>query len=123
MSLPPADQHAALASMLSRVTMAVEDLLLTGLSAASAASREALSLSFEAASRMRFLRLGFTLRVATEELGRFTRNDPSFSRRRYGFFLNRAWVLARGAFHVMSEWLRRSIAAMRTSGCGLRASP
>lgn len=96
MSLPPPAERASLATLLGDLQRAVEDLLLTGLAAASDGTRETLSASFQAASRMKLLRLGFTLRVATEEIGRFARNDPAFSRRRYGFFLSRAWMLSRG---------------------------
>ncbi len=96
MSLPPAAEREGLQRLLRDLEQAVEDLLLTGLAAASEATRRTLAVSFEAASRMRLLRLGFTLRVATEELGRFAKNDTGFSRRRYGFFLNRAWMLSRG---------------------------
>ncbi len=96
MSLPASAESAALARLLRGVESAVEDLLLTGLTAASDATRETLATAFEEVSRMRLLRLGFTLRVATEEIGRFARNDPAFSRRRFGFFLSRAWMLCRG---------------------------
>ena len=53
------------------------------------------------AARFRLLRLGSTLRGADEELGRFTRQDPAFSRRRLSFFLNRAWLLSRGIAHAL----------------------
>jgi hypothetical protein len=95
-SLPPSSERKALAQLLGDLQRAVEDLLLTGLAAASDATRETLGASFQAASRTKLLRLGATLRVATEEVGRFARNDPAFSRRRYGFFLSRAWLLSRG---------------------------
>jgi hypothetical protein len=95
-SLPPPKEREQLIALLADLQRAVEDLLLTGLAAASDGTRQTLSTSFQAASRMKLLRLGFTLRVATEEIGRFARNDPHFSRRRYGFFLSRAWILSRG---------------------------
>ncbi len=103
MSLPPPPERAALARLLADLQAAVEDLLLTGLAAASEATRQTLFVSFEAASRMRLLRLGFTLRVATEELGRFARNDPSFSRRRFAFFLSRAWMLSHGLQRALAR--------------------
>jgi hypothetical protein len=96
LSIPVAAERAQTLTLLADLQRAVEDLLLTGLSAASDATRETLSASFQAASRMKLLRLGFTLRVATEEIGRFGRNDPFFSRRRFAFFLNRAWMLSHG---------------------------
>lgn len=103
MSLPAAAERPQLLRLLADLQAAVEELLLTGLAAASDASRQTLAVSFEAASRMRLLRLGFTLRVATEELGRFARNDPGFSRRRFGFFLNRAWLLSRGMREALAQ--------------------
>jgi hypothetical protein len=102
-SLPPPKERASLITLLADLQRAVEDLLLTGLAAASDGTRETLSTSFQAASRMKLLRLGFTLRVATEEIGRFARNDPSFSRRRYGFFLSRAWMLSRGLRQALEK--------------------
>jgi hypothetical protein len=53
------------------------------------------------AARLRLLRLGSTLRTATEELARFTAHDPGFSRRRLTFFLDRAWLLSRGLAHAL----------------------
>jgi hypothetical protein len=102
-SLPAAAERPGLVRLLADLQSAVEDLLLTGLAAASEASRQTLAVSFEAASRMRLLRLGFTLRVATEELGRFARNEAGFSRRRFGFFLNRAWMLSRGMRQALEQ--------------------
>jgi hypothetical protein len=52
---------------------------------------------------MRLLRLGSTLRVANEELGRFTRNEAEFSRKRLCFFLNRAWLLSHGLSRALRE--------------------
>jgi hypothetical protein len=52
---------------------------------------------------MRLLRLGSTLRGANEELGRYTRNEPDFSRRRLTFFLNRSWLLSRGLARAIQE--------------------
>ncbi len=39
--------------------------------------------------------------MASEELGRFARQDPAFSRRRLTFFLNRSWLLSRGLAHAL----------------------
>lgn len=92
-----------LLSLLDRLALAVEDLLLTGLTTASESSRQTLALAFQQASQMKLLRLGGTLRIANEELGRFTKNDPAFSRRRLVFFLSRAWLLARGLSRAIRE--------------------
>src|SRR5206468_3738092 len=51
---------------------------------------------FKEASRMRLLRLGSTLRIANEEISRFTSGSTQFSARRLAFFLSRAWLLATG---------------------------
>jgi hypothetical protein len=82
--------------VLESLAAAVEQMLLSGLSTASDATRRTLAVSFQEASRQRLLRLGSTLRVANEELGRFTRNEAEFSKRRLSFFLGRTWLLSRG---------------------------
>lgn len=102
MNLASADTKPLLA-LLERLSAAVEDLLLTGLTTASDSTRQTLALAAQQASQMKLLRLGGTLRVANEELGRFTRNDPEFSRRRLIFFLNRAWLLARGLARAIRD--------------------
>src|SRR5215472_8840698 len=83
-----------LLSLLDELSKAVEELLLAGLTAASKSSVERLDVSFKEASRMKLLRLGSTLRIANEEISRFTSGSPQFSARRLAFFLGRAWVLA-----------------------------
>jgi hypothetical protein len=95
MKLADADRKKLL-PLLGELAGAVEDMLLSGLTTASEATRQTLNVAFQEASRMRLLRLGSTLRVANEELGRFTRNEPDFSRKRLAFFLNRAWLLSHG---------------------------
>lgn len=82
--------------LLDQLSKAIEDLLLTGLTTASEATRQTLNVSFQESSRLGLLRLGGTLRVACEELSRYTRNQAEFSRKRFSFFLNRAWLLSRG---------------------------
>ncbi len=95
MKLAEADRKKLL-PLLDELAGAVEDLLRSGLTTASEATRQTLHIAFQEASRLRLLRLGSTLRVANEELGRFTRNEPDFSRKRMAFFLNRAWLLSHG---------------------------
>jgi hypothetical protein len=99
---PPAADRPKLRLTLDQLSAAVEDLLLGGLTTASEATRQIVSGAMQEAARMRLLRLGGTLRVATEELGRFTRQEASFSRRRLTFFLNRTWILSRGMAHALS---------------------
>lgn len=106
-----AGDRTILSRQLSDLARAVEELLLSGLTTASAATRETFEVTFREASRLRLLRLASTLRAANEEIGRFVGKQPEFSSRRLAFFLNRAWLLARGLLHAMSanddaEWDR-----------------
>src|SRR6202142_2046803 len=88
------NKRKALISLLDELSKAVEELLLAGLTAASKATVERLDVSFKEASRMKLLRLGSTLRIANEEISRFTAGSTQFSPRRLAFFLGRAWLLA-----------------------------
>jgi hypothetical protein len=99
--LPPPADRSKLIALLAHLGTAVEELLLSGLTTASAATRQTLAGAMQEAARFRLLRLGSTLRTATEELTRFTAHDPTFSRRRLTFFLNRAWLLSRGLAHAL----------------------
>src|SRR3954447_4833993 len=99
--LPPAADRPKLARVLDVLTDAVEELLLSGLTTASDSTRQTLSVAMQEAARFRLLRLGSALRASAEELGRFTKQDPAFSRRRLSFFLNRAWLLGRGLSHAL----------------------
>jgi hypothetical protein len=83
-----------LVSLLDELGKAVEELLLAGLTAASKSTVERFDVSFKEASRMKLLRLGSTLRIANEEISRFTTGSTQFSARRLVFFLGRAWLLA-----------------------------
>src|SRR5262249_61433927 len=102
MNLAEADRKKLL-PLLDELGGAVEDLLLSGLTTASEATRQMLNVAFQEASRLRLLRLGSTLRVANEELGRFTRNEPDFSRKRLAFFLHRTWLLSHGLAPALRE--------------------
>lgn len=99
--LPPAADRPKLAHALDGIAAAVEELALSGLTTASESTRQTLTLAMQEAARFRLLRLGSSLRAAAEELGRYTRQDPSFSRRRLSFFLNRSWLLSRGLGHAL----------------------
>src|SRR5437667_6097310 len=99
--LPPPTERPRLTALLAQLSAAVEELLLSGLTTASAATRQTLAATMQEAARFRLLRLGSTLRTATEELGRFTSHDAFFSRRRLTFFLSRAWLLSRGLSHAL----------------------
>src|ERR1700729_1477577 len=87
-------QRKQLISLLDELGGAVEELLLSGLTAASKSTVERIDVSFKEASRMRLLRLGSTLRIANEEISRFTTGSEQFSPRRLAFFLGRGWLLA-----------------------------
>jgi hypothetical protein len=100
--LNPSDRRKLL-PMLDKLAESVEELLLSGLTTASEATRQALGVSFQEASRLGLLRLGSTLRAANEELGRFTRDEAAFSRKRLSFFLNRAWLLSHGLSRALRE--------------------
>lgn len=102
MKLADVDQNKLL-PMLDTLSGAIEQVLLSGLATASDATRRTLAVSFQEASRMRLLRLGSTLRVANEELGRFTRNEEEFSQKRLSFFLGRTWLLGRGLARAIRE--------------------
>lgn len=93
-------ERQRLLDLLDKLSQAVEDILLTGLTAASDASRQTLDQAFKEASQIGLLRLGSTLRVASEEIGAFIRHDESFSPKRLSFFLNRAWMLSQGMIHA-----------------------
>src|SRR5262249_52933727 len=99
--LPPPTERPKLAALLAQLGAAVEELLRAGLTTASEATRQTLAAAMQEAARFRLLRLGSTLRTATEELTRFTAHDPTFSRTRLTFFLSRAWLLSRGLTHAL----------------------
>ncbi len=98
----PAERNK-LIHLLDELANSVEDLLLSGMTAASKTTRDKLAVGFKEASRMRLLRLGSTLRIATEEMRRFDAGDEAFSATRLSFFLGRAWMLSSS----MANALRR----------------
>ena len=114
-NLPPAEQKQ-LAALLDELARAIEDLVRTGLTSATQATRDKLDVSFKEASRMKLLRLGATLRYVNEEVGRFLAHSEAFSAKRFVFFTHRAWLLARGLAEALKEKNDRVIA--RLSGTG-----
>ena len=100
--LSPADKQK-LPALLDQLAGAVEELLLSGLTTASEATRQTLNVAFSEASRMGLLRLGGTLRAANEELTRFTKNQSEFSASRLSFFLNRSWLLSQALAKALRE--------------------
>lgn len=106
--LSPADRKR-LVPLLESLIPAIEDLTRGGLSTASEGTRQHLAASFQEASRLKLLRLGSALRVANQELGRFTSDDPTFSSKRLLLFLSHAWILAQGLLRALdrgdeAEW-------------------
>lgn len=101
--LPDEVDQKKLARALEQLTSAIEELFLSGLTTASAATRQALVATTQEAARYRLLRLGSTLRTANEELGRYLTDDSTFSRKRLTFFLGRAWLLSRGLSHALQS--------------------
>jgi hypothetical protein len=81
----------------------VEDLVRTGLTSATAATRTKLDAAFKEASRQKLLRLGASLRYVNEEVGRFLADDGTFASRRYAFFLHRSWLLAKGILFALAK--------------------
>ena len=92
-----------LSIMLEQLAVAIEELLLTGLTAATDSTIQTLNISFQEASRAGLLRLGSTLRVACEELTRYTREQQDFSAKRFSFFLNRSWLLSKGLLKAIKD--------------------
>ncbi len=91
-----AAERKQLISLLDELSGAVEELLLAGLTAASKSTVERIDVTFKEASRMRLLRLGSSIRLASEEIQRFIAGSSQFSSRRLAFFLGRAWIMASG---------------------------
>lgn len=114
----PASEQKKLAALLEELARAIEDLVRTGLTSATEATRHKLDVSFKEASRMKLLRLGATLRYVNEEVGRFLAHSDAFSARRFVFFTHRAWLLARGLGEALHEKNDRVLA--RLAGTGAR---
>ncbi len=88
--------------LLDELAGAVEEMLLSGLTSASASTRERIGVGFQEAGRQKLLRLAGTLRIVMEELRRFDADPGSLAADRLAFFLDRAWLLSR----AMAEALR-----------------
>ena len=69
--LPPAADRPKLKAVLDPLAAAVEELLLGGLTTASDATRQTVSVAMQEAGRLRLLRLGVALRTVNEDLGRY----------------------------------------------------
>ena len=113
---PVIEERKRLPSVLSELARAVEDLVATGLTTASEATRQKLDVSFKEASRLKLLRLGAALRYVNEELGRYLQDSASFSPRRLSFFLNRSWLLAKGMAEALREDDQTTLATLLLTG-------
>ncbi len=82
--------------LLKDISSTIENVIKTGMTTASDNTVNQLGTCFREASSMRLLRLGSSLRIATQEISRYLKDDPLFSSRRLSFFLNRCWLLCRG---------------------------
>lgn len=94
---PPAlEDKKVLVPVLEELARTVEGLLGSGLTTASAATKQKLDASFKEASRLKLGRLAASLRYVGDELTRFLGESEHFSARRLAFFANRTWLIARG---------------------------
>ncbi len=93
---PALDDPKGATALAAELAKVVEDLVRTGLTSATSATRTKLDAAFKEASKRRLLRLGASLRYVNEEVGRFLADDGTFTARRYAFFLHRSWLLAKG---------------------------
>lgn len=110
------DETAGL-QMADELVRAVEELLRTGLVSATDATRAKLDATFKEASRHKLLRIGASLRYVNEEVGRYLADDGTFTARRFGLFLHRAWLLARGFAHALRSQ-QRVLAQRLAMGAG-----
>ena len=109
------NERKQLVSLLDELGKSVEELLLAGLTTASQATVERLDVSFKEASRMKLLRLGSTLRIANEEIARFTGGSPQFSARRLAFFLGRAWLLSSAMRRAIDSGDQAALGRLQTA--------
>lgn len=107
-----AADRTRLIALLDPLSEAVEDLLLSGMTAATQATRDRLGVGFKEAGRARLLRLAGTLRICTEEMRRFEANDDAFSGSRLSFFLGRAWLLSTSMANALRREDDAAFAAM-----------
>ena len=98
-----AAEKKQLVVLLGELQGAVDELLLAGLTAASKSTIERIDVTFKEAARMRLLRLASNLRIANEEISRFTAGAAQFSARRLAFFLGRVWLLALGMQRAIEQ--------------------
>ncbi|MCA9650340.1 MAG: hypothetical protein KC501_10555 [Myxococcales bacterium] len=96
MTLPAGAEAERLRGLLRGLGEALERLLMGGMTTATKATHEELEVAFREVSRRGLSRLGSTLRILGQEVGRYLAHDAAFSGSRLSLFLGRTWVLARG---------------------------
>ena len=110
---PPAlEDRDALLPLLRELAEVVEGLVSSGLTTASAATRQKLDASAKEAARSKLGRLSASLRYVNDELGRFLDESEHFSARRLAFFLNRTWLISRGLMEAIDEEDRTMLARL-----------
>ncbi len=108
----PAVEGGALVPVLEELAQFVEGLVASGMTTASAATRQKLDATFKEASRLKLLRLAASLRYVGEECGRFLADSEQFSARRLAFFLHRTWLISRGLLDAIRKGDRAALARL-----------
>ena len=90
----------------------VEGLVASGLTTASAATRQKLDASVKEAARAKLGSLSTSLRYVNDELGRFLSDSEHFSARRLAFFVNRTWLISRGLKEAIDEGDRAALSRL-----------
>ncbi|HSN24849.1 MAG TPA: hypothetical protein VLT45_01150, partial [Kofleriaceae bacterium] len=100
---PVLEDKKVLVPVLEELARTVEGMLGSGLTTASAATKQKLDASFKEASRLKLGRLAASLRYVGDELTRFLGESEHFSARRLAFFANRTWLIARGLLEAIAK--------------------
>ena len=88
---------------LKQASTAIEQLLQTGMSTSSEHTITQFSELFKSISGLGITRLGSNLRLLTQEIQRYVKQDDTFSARRLSFFLNRSWLMCQGLSEAMQR--------------------
>lgn len=96
MRLPRGAEATRLRGLLRGLGDELERLLTGGMTTATDATRQTLDTVFREASQRGLSRLGSTVRILGQEVGRYLAHDEAFSGSRLTLFLGRTWVLVGG---------------------------
>src|SRR5262245_42187766 len=113
-----AEQRTKLGPILTDVAGASEELVRTGLTAATTATTDRLTHAANEITRLGLGRLAASMRFAVEEVGRYLASSEEFSRQRLALFLHRTWTVAHGlqrAIHLGDEALLARLLAAPTA--------